>query len=171
MGVTLIEVWVPGKARPKGSLRCEGPNHHMVEDNPDSKPWRAKMAREFTLAYGRAAAYGAPVEVSVVALFPPTRGGALCPDTRSTGDGDKIMRNVLDALQDKVAGRAAVLADDSQVVRLFYDAQYAERATDAGLWVKVDTLDDAELNRRALLAVTAAERFRASLGLMAETGY
>lgn len=178
MGVTLIEVWVPGKARPKGSLRCEGPHHHMTEDNPESKPWRAKMAREFTLDFdrrhgtGEFYSYGAPVEVTIISMFPPpVSRDALAPDTRSTGDGDKIVRNVLDALQDAVSGRAAVLADDAQVVRHFYDAQYAEDAATAGLWVRVETLDNAELIRRRLIARAAAERFRASLGLMSETGY
>ena len=37
---------VIGKPRPKGSMVCQGGRqHHMVEDNPASKPWKLEMIR------------------------------------------------------------------------------------------------------------------------------
>lgn len=176
MSTTLIEVWVPGKARPKGSLEHIG-GGRMKESNPHSKPWRKAMASMFTANYmalmiadpdsavGGYEPYAGAVEVSIISLFPatgdiPTHGALLVPVTRDTGDGDKITRNVLDALQDPCGGRVAVLADDSQVVEIYYRAVYARDAYSGGLWVKVAALDDDELMRRRTLTIAAAEAFR-----------
>lgn len=170
MSEILAEVFVPGRPRPKGSMRCTGRNHHMVEDNDDSKPWRKLMAQALTVDRDRRVEPGVPrspwggdVDVSIVAFFPA--------DGPTPGDVDKLARNVLDALQDAAGGSPAVLANDSQVVGLLSErADVADPALQ-GIWVHVSTVDAAELRRRWLLRVGALEHFRAMFGLGGETGF
>lgn len=159
MSTVLCEVFVPGRPRPKGSMKCMGANHHMEEDNPDSKPWRAQMARLLVLDRDRRttplalAPYYAEVDVSIVAFFP--EGGP------KPGDVDKLARNVLDALQDSVAGSPAVLADDAQVVGLFSERVFGAVGAQQGAWIRVATVEREELERRRMLRSTAWERWMA----------
>jgi len=109
-----------GAPKPKGSMKHIG-NGRMKEQLEGSKPWRecvkwaameAIAAREGTDPF---ATLDGPLEVDVVFSFakpksaPKTR--RTWPVTRSSGDVDKLLRNLLDALVD-----AAVMGDDSQVV-------------------------------------------------------
>lgn len=178
MSVVLAEVFVPGRPRPKGSMKCMGANHHMTEDNPESKPWRADMARalvgdrDFRLAGGSRGVvpYGNAVDVSIVSFF--DHPSALAP-IRSAhgGDVDKLARNVLDALQDGRAGSPAVLADDSQVVGLYSESVFTDRPGEQGIWIRVTTVDVAELKRRRMLRNAALSVLRQQLGLMVEPGF
>jgi Holliday junction resolvase RusA-like endonuclease len=118
-GLQFIVLGVP---KAKGSMKHVG-HGRMIEQLAGSKPWReavkwaaleAIAAREGT---GEPfATLSGPVVVDVVFSFakpksaPKTR--RIWPTTRSSGDVDKLLRNVLDALVD-----AAVMGDDSQVVR------------------------------------------------------
>lgn len=172
MSTVLCEVFVPGRPRPKGSMKCTGGNgraHHMEEDNPDSKPWRAQMARLLVLDRDRRtmplalAPYYAEVDVSIVAFFP--EGGP------TPGDVDKLARNVLDALQDSVAGSPAVLADDAQVVGLFSERTWVDDEEIQGVWIRVATVDGGELSRRKMLRNRACGHFLAQLGHDTETGF
>lgn len=123
----ILDVFVPGAAKPKGSLRHVG-HGRMVEQLAGSPTWRGAV-REVAhkavrccdkptcgdLKPGYPAAGG--IEVRVRLFFakpksaPKTR--TIQPVTRSSGDIDKHARNVLDALVD-----AGVIGDDSQVVVL-----------------------------------------------------
>jgi hypothetical protein len=184
MSVILAEVFVPGRPRPKGSMRCMGAAHHMEEDNPESKPWRRRMAvalvgdRDFRRGGGSrdVKPYGLAVDVSVVAFFEPS-GAAACgarmapTSTYDGGDVDKLARNVLDALQDSAHGSPAVLADDSQVIGLFSEAVFTDRAGEQGIWIRVTTVEDAEVRRRRRLRNAALSVLREQLGMMAETGF
>lgn len=169
-GEVLVEVFVPGRPRPKGSMRCKGANHHMEEDNPESKPWRRQMAAALVLDRDRRriqqdarCAYPGEVDVSIVAFF-PERGP-------KPGDVDKLARNVLDALQDSVAGSPAVLADDAQVVGLFSERTWVDDEVLQGVWIRVTTVDGGELARRKAWRNRACGRFVAQLGHDAETGF
>jgi hypothetical protein len=184
VSVVLAEVFVPGRPRPKGSMRCEGPHHHMSEDNPHSKPWRRCMAvalvgdRDFRRGGGSrdVKRYPYAVDVSVVAFFEPG-GAAACgarmapTSTYDGGDVDKLARNVLDALQDDAHGSPAVLADDSQVVGLYSEAVFTDRPGEQGIWIRVTTVDDAELKRRRRLRNAALEHLRARLGMGEGPGF
>jgi hypothetical protein len=169
MSVILAEVFVPGRPRPKGSMRCMGAAHHMEEDNPESKPWRRRMAvalvgdRDFRRGGGSrdVKPYGLAV---CGARMAPT-------STYDGGDVDKLARNVLDALQDSAHGSPAVLADDSQVIGLFSEAVFTDRAGEQGIWIRVTTVEDAEVRRRRRLRNAALSVLREQLGMMAETGF
>lgn len=112
-----------GGPKTKGSLKHVG-HGVLVEDHKSSKPWReavkwaaleAIAAREGT--GDPFAMLSGPVEVHVVFSFPKPKNaeksGVARPCTRTSGDVDKLQRNLLDAL-----GDAYVFADDSQVARI-----------------------------------------------------
>lgn len=133
-----IVLTVPGHPAPKGSLRCVGGRggrgHTLIEDNPRTKPWRdtiTRLARRALKPPGgptQAAAKGQPVVVEATFTIPrpashyrtgkhsetirPAYVAAL-PTGRGSGDTDKLVRLVLDALQD-----AGILPDDAQVVEV-----------------------------------------------------
>lgn len=111
-------VRVYGEPAPKGSLKCVGGKgrHQLIEDGTRTKPWRALVKQA-----GEALSLPGPLSgpVGVEAVFTvrlPASVKAesrLWPWKRSTGIGgdvDKLLRTVLDALED-----AGVLADDAQV--------------------------------------------------------
>lgn len=121
----LVDVFVPGVPRTKGSLEIVNsggrgrPAH--VQETEESKRWRMLMVqvlrqdnerRGFTSAY-----LGG---VSVIATFfqrvsDPTKKVA------ESGDLDKLLRNVLDALsvnRDNPKLGAGVIGDDMQVIDL-----------------------------------------------------
>lgn len=115
---------VHGTPATKGSLKPVPRGKHiaLIESHTTSKPWReavkwaalqAIVDREGTGA--PFATLSGPIVVEVVFTFakpksaPKTR--RTWPITRKSGDVDKLLRNVFDALAD-----AAVFGDDSQVV-------------------------------------------------------
>lgn len=118
-GVTLT---VFGRPKAKGSLRHVG-NGRMVEQVEGSKDWRtdvvvaARRAVEATAARFGPFPLDGPVHVDLTFTFakpgsaPKSR--EIWPSTRSSGDIDKLARNVCDALVD-----AGVLVDDARVVDL-----------------------------------------------------
>ena len=136
----LANLTVTGRARTKGSLdpvrRSDG-STYMRENNPQSKPWRAKVARacrEYQLAeFGALRRFEGPVEVRCVFFLPRTEsvnGGLVLtsatewPTSIVTGDTDKLLRNVGDALlmpQRKADApvTSALIMDDSQIVSWF----------------------------------------------------
>lgn len=136
----LANLAVSGRARTKGSLdavRRPNGSMYMRENNPESKPWRAKVAkasREYQLAdFGALRRFEGPVEVRCVFFLPRTasvNGGPVptsateWPTSIVTGDTDKLLRNVGDALlmpkrkADAVV-TSALIMDDSQIVSWF----------------------------------------------------
>lgn len=187
MSEILAEVWVPGRPRPKGSLRCRGgASHTMEEDNPESKPWRIKMAgalradrdrrvRGLFFAPESRGTWRGAVEVSFIAFFDPISeaaellGAPLRP--ADGGDVDKLKRNVLDALQDGNASSPAVIGDDSLVVGALGEKVFTYERGQQGIWIKVATVDAEELIRRRRTRNAALEHVRALLGLDVETGF
>lgn len=187
MSEILAEVWVPGRPRPKGSLRCRGgKSHTMEEDNPESKPWRIKMAgalradrdrrvRELFFAPEFRGTWAGAVDVSLFAFFEPDGVAASSLGaplrTHDGGDVDKLSRNVLDALQDGNDASPAVLADDSLVVGLYAEKIFTALTAEQGIWVRVTTVDAAELIRRRRLRNAALEQMKAARGMAMETGF
>jgi Holliday junction resolvase RusA-like endonuclease len=130
MLTSAIRVVIPGDPAPKGSLKCiggaKGKGHRLIEDNARTKPWRDKIAtacRHRLEPYR--AAKGQPICAEITFTLNRPKGhygtgrnaGVLktsapaFPVSHSTGDTDKLLRLVLDALQD-----ALVLPDDCAVV-------------------------------------------------------
>lgn len=124
-------IHIDGIPVPKGSLRCVGRRgrraHVLIEDNPQTKPWREKIAREAARSIVEHADKGQALGVQIVSTLPRPasqygtgknsgvlRARAVAhPTALRTGDVDKLARLVLDALQD-----SAVIVDDAQVVEV-----------------------------------------------------
>lgn len=121
-----------GHPAPKGSLKCIGRNghHQLIEDNTRTKEWRAEIsthAKRLLNTPDKRADKHQPIGVEVTFSLERPKGhhrtGARAhqlvdsapqyPVTRSSYDVDKLLRLVLDALQD-----AGVLHDDAAVVEV-----------------------------------------------------
>ena len=139
-GVILASVYVAGHPKTKGSMTPLG-NGKMV-DKPDSLAWRVLVAerlktdraiREITAGCGHEPAQGR-VGVQVISYLQAPRSGPSQWWDRArdwiisklSGDVDKLLRNVLDALSacDESCGarckkHSGVIGDDSQVWDLY----------------------------------------------------
>lgn len=130
MLTTGVRIVIPGDPAPKGSMKCvggsKGRGHRLIEDNARTKPWRDKVAtacRDRLTAY--TAGVGQPVgaEVTFTLNRPAGHYGTgrnartlraaapAYPVGHNTGDLDKLVRLILDALQDP-----GTLPDDCAVV-------------------------------------------------------
>lgn len=131
-GEILLSTFVKGWPRPKGSLKPEivrgGGGRatgrvRLSEDNPESTVWLRTMAQAFVVARGGILSeqYHGPVAVQGQFWFNASRFGE---ETQTTefpihphiGDLDKLVRNLLDALQAKTG--AGIIKDDRQVASL-----------------------------------------------------
>lgn len=113
----MIKVY--GTPAPKGSMKCIGARggrgHQLVEDNKNTKPWRAKITKAGEQAVTKYGALTGPIVIEATFTVPRPASVPLTkrpyPITRSSGDVDKLMRVVLDALDD-----AGLYGDDAQVI-------------------------------------------------------
>lgn len=121
-------VVIPGNPAPKGSMKCVGQRgkakHVLVEDNERTGPWRETVA---TWAGRKVQPFtaGEPIGAEITFTLDRPKGhygtgrnakvlrpaAPVFPIGHNTGDVDKLLRLVLDALQD-----ADVLPDDCQVI-------------------------------------------------------
>lgn len=134
----LLSVWVPGTPMPKGSLKHVGEGR-MKPDNPGSLPWQehvAAIAGNAWIRERRAGAemiptpvYSGPVALSGAFLFARPAGDTSAYPIGHSGayDGDKLIRNVADALsahgsrgakrcKSSCRKHGGVLADDRIIV-------------------------------------------------------
>lgn len=155
----LIQARAYGRPRTKGSLRgvCTRNRSHTIhysEEVEDSPRWRKIMARalrEAQLAeYGRLLQHEGPVKVTLNFPFARPDGaiGQLPFPTHITlGDLDKLTRNALDALstpkkREQFESCSALLADDSQVVRLDVAKWWASEDIRPGVHIIVETVEE-----------------------------
>lgn len=133
-----LSIVIPGRAAPKGSLKCVGGRgrHQLVEDNSNTKEWRQTVAGWVRRRWpaDQRAIKGQPIgaEITFTLERPKSHYGTgrnartvkpqyvhALPVSHATGDVDKLLRLVLDALQD-----AELLDDDCAVIealtRKFY---------------------------------------------------
>lgn len=127
-GVIGRTTFIEGHARPKGSLSAQQVRGgggkltgkvRMVESSPDGPRWRRTVAQH--VAALRWARIDGPCKVQMVFWFDPLSVGHKLthldqedyPTHPNIGDLDKLVRNVLDALQD-----CGVYTNDRQVVGL-----------------------------------------------------
>ena len=144
---SLIEFWVDGVPRPQGSKRHVG-GGRMVEASPHVKGWRDLVsAVAFQSMPGDP--ISTPVGVAVHFLFPRPKshyrtgknahllrtGAPDRPTTRSVGDTDKLCRAILDSLA--VTSGGGVLVDDSQVVWLYGQKDWAQDDEGPGAYVRI----------------------------------
>lgn len=131
-----LVISIPGEPTPKGSLKCVGRNgsHQLIEDNRRTKDWRTTVAFWIRRKWDAAAPKGQPLgaEVTFTVKRPASHYGtgrnALVlkatapahPVSHATGDVDKLLRLILDAIQD-----TDVLPDDCAVVEATARKAYA----------------------------------------------
>ncbi len=91
MGQTM-RVFVPGLPKTKGSVNAR-PNGTVYQNVAGSTAWAALMAMEFRRAWAGRSPMTGPLNFAATYVLPvdPTKPGS--------GDGDKLERNVWDALQ------------------------------------------------------------------------
>lgn len=132
-GGVLAELWVPGRARSKGSMVCQGGrSHHMVEQVKESKPWRIKVCnyvvryvREMPAAKEGVWPYEGAVELEAMFYFNRPDGEELpYPTVAWLGDLDKLVRNINDAVQLKTG--AGLISDDRNVVRIVAEKNWGK---------------------------------------------
>jgi Holliday junction resolvase RusA-like endonuclease len=139
----LLDVFVPGHPRTKGSLDFKGAGR-VVENVAGSTTWRKLMAQAVGQAWrtpdGKTRdARPGPIRVSATFYLPCARGPRSLIAARS-GDVDKLTRNLLDALAVDETGKglgAGVFANDAQVVGIVVDKRQARDAEPQGVRILV----------------------------------
>jgi len=127
-----ITITIPGHPAPKGSLKCIGKGkggrgHVLIEDNARTKDWRTLVAYWTKRRWpaGQKAGTGQAVGAEITFTLPRPKShygtgrnhtavkplAPAYPTSHATGDVDKLLRLILDALQD-----AEILPDDSAVI-------------------------------------------------------
>lgn len=117
----LIETFVPGVARTKGSLELVNGRgaRPVLTDSDLSIKWRRLVAYKARAAYGGREPSQLPIYVEIMVTLPAIDWVGIT--AKGAGDVDKLARNVLDALAvdpKKPDLAAGVYVDDSQVVDL-----------------------------------------------------
>lgn len=129
----LLDTFVAGRPRPKGSMDLM-PNGYARQNNEASTPWQRDMEavfRRWTCEPGRRPGvwlprvgypYDRPVVVFAEFYFErPKHPQFEVPASSSTGDVDKLSRNLLDALEE-----AKVYTNDTRVVDLYASARWCD---------------------------------------------
>jgi len=130
----ITEVWVPGEPKTKGSLTFRG-NGYVEENVKGSARWRRLVAsavradlrrRHASLPSPAYMASAVPVGVRLQFWLPASASmlADRAPVKPGSGDVDKLVRNVLDALTD-----AHAYVDDVQVVRVIADKMVCTHET------------------------------------------
>lgn len=143
----LASFHVAGRPRPKGSMKVisrRGARPVMGEDNPYSGPWRARMVQAIRsqCVYGEPCAR--PVQVHATFYFERTGPSAqvlpwpvLKTGVNANADVDKLLRNLLDALQD-----SKLILDDCLVVSVHTSKRWATDGRIPGVEVGVYVMDE-----------------------------
>lgn len=134
----------------KGSMKCIGARgvrgHQLVEVNAKKiGPWRKTITDAGRAAVERYGPISGPIVLSVVFTVPRPPSVPLSkrawPITRSSGDGDKALRLVFDALDD-----AGMYGDDAQIVMGSFTKAYpdtpgvADRLDRPGAIIRIESL-------------------------------
>jgi len=142
----LAEIFIHGHPKTKGSLEVVTPKY--VRERPGSSRWRKLVADRLRVDYGKRAEaigvydegmsgpYAGRTGVRIVSyLQPPASWLARVQEwlvSQFSGDGDKLARNVLDALTD-----SGLIVDDGQVWDLFSHKRLAAPGTPPGQHIQV----------------------------------
>lgn len=127
-GIEVLNFWVPGPPKTKGSLTARAPRCHccpacrgyvgqpQLRDSAGSGRWRKLVAYQAGQAMKRSADFDGIITQSLGVDL--SFGLDRDPIETGAGDLDKLYRNVLDALGTSSKDDAGVYEDDVQVVRL-----------------------------------------------------
>lgn len=142
MSQVIAAFFVGGRPRTKGSMKVITPRGRkpiMVEDHAHSKPWRAKLVKAIKARYPDMQPTSAPISINCDFYFErngPTAAVLPYPTlnagVNAAGDLDKLIRNLLDALQE-----SGMILDDCQVVSLISTKNWAGSLGEAGVHVTV----------------------------------
>ena len=139
MGKCTLLFNVNGTPKTKGSMRYIG--GRMIEGNHGSKDWRILVAESAFAAAGGDGEHrphgfplvDIPLHIDLVFRFSRPKSRRFGdPITRTSGDIDKLARNVFDALQD-----AGIIGDDSQITSCTIGKRYVDSKTMPGVTVIV----------------------------------
>lgn len=135
-----LDVWVPGKAVPKGSTRAITRKNGVVvtvADNHDAQQaWKPVVQVYVRRSWGYRPVTAAPVAVDLDFVLPRRASAPKTftpPHTRKP-DIDKLSRMILDALT------AVVWADDAQVTRKGESKREAEPGEEPGVRIRLAVL-------------------------------
>lgn len=133
--ISRVEFTVLGLPAPQGSkmvVQQKGRRPRVIEDNPDTKPWRQAVAAAALAAMDGRQLRSGPLQLRAVFVFPRPAGqfgtgrnhGRLKPSAplycRTRPDVDKLLRAVGDALT------GIVFRDDAQLVIVQAEKHYGE---------------------------------------------
>jgi crossover junction endodeoxyribonuclease RusA len=126
--VPVLQFIAHGTPKPKGSMRHVG--HGRMIEQVDGKPWREAVKWAALEAMNSLPPLEGPLRVEATFTFAkpasaPKRRTSW-PITRSSGDADKQLRNLFDAMQD-----AGVMRDDSQIIEATVAKRYPLEGADA----------------------------------------
>jgi Holliday junction resolvase RusA-like endonuclease len=132
--------WVSGLPKPKGSLRAVGrmgQKARLVEQVDPKGVWKTAIKIE-AAQHVDSEPYPGPLTAKLTFYFPrPLKPRHEEPTTRTSGDLDKLQRNVFDALQTKSG--AGLIKDDSQIVRVIAEKRYVDATqTEPGIWLQLE---------------------------------
>lgn len=134
---TVLDIWVAGVPRPKGSLRFVTARY-AKEQNDTSPAWRGEVVRAAIRVFTGETITG-PVRLEAEFLFPlpkSARGKWRPATSRALGDLDKLVRNVGDALED-----ARVIENDALIVKQAVEKRYALGEEVPGARIRVVALE------------------------------
>jgi Holliday junction resolvase RusA-like endonuclease len=135
--LTRVEITVLGEPQPQGSktvVRQRGRRPRVIEDNPDTGPWRARVEAAAVAAMAGREPMTGPLRLRATFVFLRPAGhfgtgrnaGRLKPSAplycRTRPDADKLLR----AIGDSLVG--TVCRDDSQLVIVQAEKHYGEPA-------------------------------------------
>lgn len=154
VNVELLQLWVPGKPRPKGSWtpmvlclehnisgcrHCPAAATRVHMENPAASSWEHVVAVAADMSYRRIErtreAYLGPVSIVNTFYFKQPRSGGDFGSAKAIGDGDKLERAILDALT-----KARVWGDDRQVVQSQWFKRWVPEDGDHGVLSIVEGL-------------------------------
>lgn len=152
----ILNLFVEGHARSKGSMVCQGgKHHHMIESVTQSKPWRNRVQAAIVrhvraLANGEISAsqsHAGPVNVELVFTFDRPEGcdlpyPTIAGGSDALGDLDKLTRNILDALQG-----CGLISNDANVVLIAAMKLWTDQVPGAKQGVEIKVSTAPELNR------------------------
>lgn len=141
-GEMVFRAWVPGLPKTKGSMLLRS-NGTAAQSVVGSTRWAILMAEVFRREWGSREPLSGPLFVACSFVLP------VSPTQQRSGDGDKLERNVWDALQPHmakcVAGckkHAGVISDDVLVVDWTGSRRQGEQS---GVQVSIFRVEEARL--------------------------
>lgn len=144
--VLITEFFIPGKPEPQGSKKNlpvikygRVIKWNIVEDNKRLRPWRTRVTMFAHQAMGTRPAVLGPIRLDCAFVLPRIKSApkTFTPWAVKKPDLDKCVRAICDSIT------GTVIVDDAQVVALWATKRTAEIGEQAGVTVRVRSLEPA----------------------------